>query len=223
MVDRHIQLLVGVPEARLRARWQAVFGDIREIEVAPIGMKELRARHDVQCLVVSNREVEEHWGGQLILDGVQFCSTARYFGYEPRPPVMPPYVVSTVAFGPQWRADNHTREAIGARRLTLILRRLEQANTEGADPHIRRLAFAGERRDAAATVRHLEQTLQGVERSWRFASERGDTNQAINLDRERQELARRLAEVRASPGAIEAEFYAVVDATHEAYLAYLRD
>src|SRR5579875_3080696 len=123
-----IALLVGEPDARLRARWQDVFADVPGVEVCELGVAALERRPDVQCVVVTNWRAGEDWcRGLPVPDGVQFCSTASYHGWSDSPPTMPPYVVSIASFS-AWQPAQHSPRAVAERNLALILDRLQQAN-----------------------------------------------------------------------------------------------
>lgn len=218
-----IHLVVSEPDPRLYARWQAVFADVPEVEVCAVDMTGLRARADVQCLVVTNREAGENWcGGPPVRNGVQFCRTTIFRGWGARPVLVPPYVVSTPAWvGPDAGVSVSDR---AGRDLTVILRRLEQANAEGTDPAIERVALLGEfiagvdRVVTARRLTHIQQRLaQGVE----AAQQRGDAAAVQRLTHELEQLSRPLALVTDPSAAVDAQFDAALQSAHAAYAAFL--
>ncbi|HLZ68992.1 MAG TPA: hypothetical protein VKV26_03695 [Dehalococcoidia bacterium] len=219
-----IHLLVGEPDPRFAERWQAVFADVPEVEVCAVDMTGLRARADVQCLVVTNREAGENWcGGPPVPNGVYFCRTAVFRGWGERPVPMPPYVVSTPAWvGPA--ADASVSERVG-RGLNIILQRLEQANAEGMDPAIQRLALLGEFLagvDSVVTARRLTHSQQRLQQGVEAAQQRGDATAIQRLTHELQEIARRLALVTDPAGGVDEQFEAQLRGAYAAYAAYLR-
>jgi hypothetical protein len=138
----HVHLVVGVPDSLLRSRWRAMLGDIAEVEICPLNQLGLRNRTDVQCLVVTNRELDELWGGEVVPDGVGCRTTERYYGYEERPVSMPAYVVSTLAVSslPTGFVPVDSVE----RWLSLALARIDHENSFNITPRISKLAVLGE-------------------------------------------------------------------------------
>src|SRR5579884_3856100 len=134
-----VELLIGVPDAKLRERWQAAFAGVPEVEICT-DVLAMRSRPDVQCLWLDSLPATEEWGADLFLaDEAQLCSTAQYYGWGEKPE-MPPYVVTIVVV--EWSPAEHTIAESAAHLLTLVLRCLDRANREGIQPSIRRLALA---------------------------------------------------------------------------------